>query len=89
MTHKFLILLGFMFLISCKNKETSETTLKKDEKKAIRISKNIDKKELFKVKLFHPETEIEFDSIVSKDFLEEDLFMLLEFNYPKFELKFN
>ncbi|ULC58306.1 hypothetical protein MBM09_10275 [Flaviramulus sp. BrNp1-15] len=86
------ILLITLILISCQTKgkkkqiEIKESE-KKIEKKVKQTSELINNGEYFKVRLFHPETEIEFDSIVSKEFLKDDLFTLLEFNYPKFKSK--
>jgi len=89
---KMKILLITLILISCQTKGKKEQieikqSEKKVEQKVKQTSELINNGEYFKVRLFHPETEIEFDSIVSKEFLKDDLFTLLEFNYPKFESK--
>ncbi|WP_397447871.1 hypothetical protein [Polaribacter sp. R77954] len=93
---KIKILLITLILISCQTKGKKEPIeIKQSEKKVEqKVEQKVEKPtelinngEYFKVKLFHPETELEFDSIVSKEFLKDDLFTLLEFNYPKFESK--
>ena len=89
---KIKILLITLILVSCQTEMKKESIeIKESEKKVEqKIEKTIElinSGEFFKVKLFHPETEMEFDSIVSKEFLKDDLFTLLEFNYPKFESK--
>ncbi len=80
------------FFISCNTKKKKESVeIKQNKTKTEQKTKQTPKEEingeLFKVKLFHPETETEYDSIVSREFLEDDLFTLLKFNYPKFESK--
>ncbi|SFJ68329.1 hypothetical protein [Olleya namhaensis] len=89
---KIKILLITLILISCQTKGKKEQieikqSEKKVEQKVKQASELINNGEYFKVRLFHPETEIEFDSIVSKEFIKDDLFTLLEFNYPRFKSK--
>lgn len=90
---KYKILLLILVLISChkndKKKQTENVIIEKSIKK-----ETLSKIELpieegnFKVNLFHPVTEIEYDTIVTKEFLEDDLYTFIEFNYPKFDSKF-
>jgi len=57
------------------------------EQKAEKTAEIINNGEGFKVKLFHPETGVEFDTIVSIEFLKDDLFPFMGFNYPKLNSK--
>ncbi len=90
---KFKILLLILVLISCqqndKKKQIESETIENLSTQEIlpKIEEPV-KKGMFKVKLFHPETEIEYDTIVSKEFLKYDLFTFIEFNYTKFDSKF-
>lgn len=85
------IFILILILISCQSKienkanENTENNQTKDKTKNIIHLENVG--EGFKVKLFHHETELEYDTIVTKHFLKDDLFTFLEFNYPRLDYK--